>query len=352
MSRGDGLYRRGRVWWVTIRDPSGKRERRSTKTTDYDEAKRIRDQTRGAIADRRAVPLLARATFSDGCALIRADYRVKGRRSKSTLETTLKRLGEHFGADRLLASIGWSEATQYRLWRQGQGYATATINKHLAALKHLLHLAVRDGQLVAVPPIDIPDPENARQGFLEADDFAAVVEHLPAAYQAPARFAYFTGWRAHSEVLPLRWTQIDRVAGVVRLEPGTTKNGQGRTFPFDALPALAALIDELHAQAQGPRIFHDGGAPIDYHKWLDAWHDACAAAECRDRIPHDLRRTTVRNLERAGVARSVAMQLTGHKTEAVYRRYAIVSEGDLRDGVEKLSRVTPTSHSSSVHAGK
>ena len=56
-------------------------------------------------------------------------------------------------------------------------------------------------------------------------------------------------------------------------------------------------------------------------------------------IPHDFRRTAVRNLERAGVSRSVAMQLTGHKTEAVYRRYAIVSEGDLGAGLEKLGQL-------------
>jgi len=52
---------------------------------------------------------------------------------------------------------------------------------------------------------------------------------------------------------------------------------------------------------------------------------------------HDLRRWAVRNLERAGVPRSVAMQLTGHRTEAVYRRYAIMAEADLREGVEKLA---------------
>ncbi|MEE8175584.1 MAG: hypothetical protein V3T97_03155, partial [Gemmatimonadota bacterium] len=52
-----------------------------------------------------------------------------------------------------------------------------------------------------------------------------------------------------------------------------------------------------------------------------------------------MRRTAVRNLERASVSRSVAMKLTGHKTEAVYRRYAIADSAALAEGVEKLARL-------------
>lgn len=65
--------------------------------------------------------------------------------------------------------------------------------------------------------------------------------------------------------------------------------------------------------------------------------NACEAAGFPGRIPHDLRRSAVRNMERCGLSRSVAMQLTGHKTEAVYRRYAITSEADLREGVDRLN---------------
>ena len=57
------------------------------------------------------------------------------------------------------------------------------------------------------------------------------------------------------------------------------------------------------------------------------------------RIPHDFRRTAVRNMERAGVSRSVAMKITGHKTESVYRRYAIVSEADIAEGLAKVAQL-------------
>jgi hypothetical protein len=70
-------------------------------------------------------------------------------------------------------------------------------------------------------------------------------------------------------------------------------------------------------------------------------------------IPHDFRRTAVRNLDRASVLRSVATQLTEHKTEAVYRRCAIVSEGDLGASLEKLGQLgAATISGTKSHRGK
>jgi len=50
----------------------------------------------------------------------------------------------------------------------------------------------------------------------------------------------------------------------------------------------------------------------------------------------------VRNLERAGVPRSTAMAMVGHRTEAIYRRYAIVDEVMLREGAAKLAAYAVT----------
>jgi integrase len=74
------------------------------------------------------------------------------------------------------------------------------------------------------------------------------------------------------------------------------------------------------------------------HSFRKAWKTACRNAGLAGRIPHDFRRTAVRNLERAGVPRSTAMKMVGHKTESIYRRYAIVDEAMLREGAEKLAR--------------
>jgi integrase len=156
-------------------------------------------------------------------------------------------------------------------------------------------------------------------------------------------FVHLTGWRI-GEAKGLVWRNVDFSAGTVRLDPGTTKNDEGRTFPFAAMPRLQELLREQreHTSAlereQGRLIafvFHRDGRPVrSFHM---AWQRACVRAGVPGRLVHDLRRTAVRSFERAGVSRSVAMKLSGHKTESIYRRYAIVSEADLAEGVRKVA---------------
>ena len=181
-----------------------------------------------------------------------------------------------------------------------------------------------------------------------------MLQHLPLEIQPVIEFAYITGWRIASEVLPLEWRQVDFTAGDVRLDPGTTKNGEGRVFPFTA--GMRALLERLHAQHVAlrrngrvePHVFvrlvaeGRGGplAPRPIVSFNKAWKAACAKAGCPGRLPHDLRCTAVRNLVRAGIPERVAMGLSGHKTRSVFERYNIVSGGDLREAARRLDSYT------------
>jgi integrase len=177
---------------------------------------------------------------------------------------------------------------------------------------------------------------NVRQGFLERPQFDALRKHLPAPLRPIATFMYYTGWRVHSELLRLQWHQVDRATGIVRLEPGTTKNQEGRTFPYGQVAELREAIETQWQAREAltkrgiicPWVFHRRGKRIK--DFRTAWDAAAAAAGCPGRIPHDCRRTAVRNLTRAGVTETVAMKITGHKTRSVFDRYDITSEADRR----------------------
>ena len=152
-----------------------------------------------------------------------------------------------------------------------------------------------------------------------------------------------------SEVLPLERRQLDLKTGTLRLEPGTTKNREGRGVYLT--PELRALLADQLERVEGlqkklgrivPQLFphldgpHCGAPRRGFRK---AWKAACRDAGVPGRILHDFRRTAVRNMERAGVPRSVAMKLTGHQTEAVYRRCAIVSDVDLQAAAQRLAQL-------------
>jgi integrase len=146
-----------------------------------------------------------------------------------------------------------------------------------------------------------------------------------------------------SELLTRQWRHVDFKDGWLRLGPGESKNREGREFPFTSelravLNAQRDRVRELEKASD--RIIawvfvHDDGSPILDFRY--AWAKACKSAGVPGKLVHDFRRTAVRNLERAGVSRSAAMKMTGHKTEAVYRRYAIVDSAMLQEAAKKLA---------------
>jgi site-specific recombinase XerD len=354
--RGEGhLYKQrgSRVWWAQFY-VRGKRHRRSTGETSEAKARKVlrawlTDAERGRLVPAKA----SRLTVHEALDNLTTDYRNNGRRSLGRAKGALAHLREFFGSGMKAIDVTTGVLRQYVAERLQDGAANATVNYELALLRRALRLLAQDGLLPSVPAFPMLAVNNARKGFIELGDLRALVTHLPADVAAAVEFAFYTGWRLRSEVLPLTWDRVDFHQGVVVLYD--SKNRRGRTFPFSAVPGLREVLErqaEKRRQLGGRpqtvffREYRPGsrmrrstvGRALDYKTYvLPAWRDACSEAGLDGLILHDLRRSAVRNLERAGVPRSIAMQLTGHLTENVYRRYDIVDEQDLREGAAKLA---------------
>jgi integrase len=263
------------------------------------------------------------------------------------------RLDRHILPDGVRTVMITTAITKFTADRQAAGASNGEINRELAAIKRAFSLGMKGGKILSKPHIPMLKENNIRKGFFEREQFEAVRKNLPEPLRPVVTFAYITGWRIPSEVLTLQWRQVDFNAGVVRLDPGSTKNGEGREFPFTAdlrevLENQRARADELRRIRSiispwvffwfGKRAGNRLGGPIRIFR--RAWLSACNAASLPGRIPHDFRRTAVRNLVRAGIPERVAMTLTGHKTRSVFERYNIVSQGDLFEAARKLDEVS------------
>jgi integrase len=339
-TRGDSGF-----LWIKYRDSSGRTRFESTKTKSRERAKntlRLRegDSARGESVE----PFLRKLKFSEAAADVETDYRVNGRKSLSHVTRRIKlHLSPHFG-HRLMTSITTSEVRAFIDTRQKAGASNGEINRELAILKRAYTLAVQAGNVARRPYIPMLKEAVPRQGFFEADQLAAVLRHLPAPVAAVVRFAAETGWRVDSEVLPLEWRQVDFASGEVRLDAGTTKNGEGRVIRMTA--ALRALLEQQKAITDALKkergrivrhVFHRDGERIK--SFRGSWKAACKAAGCPGKFKHDTRRTAVRAFVRAGIPEGVCMKMTGHKTRSVFERYNIVSGGDLDDAARKLDAV-------------
>lgn len=367
--RGDGsLYQREATgyWWLKYY-VHGRPVRESSHTRSKTAAKGVLRQRLNAIAAGTFVaPDEKRATYADLVGLVRLDYQNKQRRSADRAERAFTHLAGLLGAERTVAkdaakgtlavyaggarahTITTTNVESYKATRIEAKAAPATVDYELAVLRRMYRLAFRRRLVREMPEIELFHVPNARAGFLERTELDALCAHLAEDVAPVVRFAFTTGWRLRSEVLPLTWDRVDLTHGTVRLEPGTTKDGKARTFPFadtdetaDELRTLLVTQRERTTAIERQSgsvvrwVFHREGQRIRSIRW--AWQAACKAAGLGGRIPHDLRRSAVRDLERGGVSRSVAMALVGHRTQSMYERYAITCEADQREGARKLA---------------
>jgi integrase len=384
-ARGTGsIYRHGpAVWWIKFYD-RGIPRRESSHSTDRKIAEKLLRKRLAEVETKIYMPR-ENIRVDELIADLISDYRVNSHKSIADVERRWKlHLMAFFGRLRA-CDLATDRVRRYIDARLDEGAQAATINRELALLKRAFNLAreCTPPKVKIVPYIPMLKESNVRRGFIEPSAYGRLAEHCGRVglwMRALLECGYTYGWR-HEELLDLRGRQVDLLAGTIRLDPGTTKNDQGREVSMTR--SVRELLTECvrNKQPEAHVFTREDGKPVlDFR---GTWSSICCmtgvgqlicpkcdqavdtdkhCASCgrdwarddlkyRGLIFHDLRRTAVRNMVRAGISERVAMSISGHKTRSVFDRYHIVAPSDLRDAARRLENTQQQEHEALQKSG-
>lgn len=291
-----------------------------------------------------------RLTFDEMASAIESDYRVNNQHMKA-LRVRLLHLRPAFGDLRAI-EVTTRLIVRYRRDRLAEGAAKASVNHEVSILKRMFNLAVENGELsranVPAFPQQFDLSDGIREGFIDQATFLAIRSRLPERLKDPITFMSLVPWRPR-EVLGMLWSSIDIENRVLLLPRRSSKNREPRRLPL--VGELWEIIERALARRRPdcPNVFYhfkirngEGTEPRPVASYNTAWIKACAevglVGGVKGILPYDLRRTGVRNLKRAGVSDTVAMEISGHKTRSMLDRYNVTADDDLVDAMDRLAK--------------
>jgi integrase len=287
--RGTGsIFRKpGCATWVIQFYKDGQRIREATGLTDRAAAQRRLttrlyqiDKNEFAARERRAVRI-------EELFAALAEHTLNNRpTAAAALGRRWKHLSASFAA-MLAANLTTDDIHHYIRQRQEQGAQNATVNRELSALKRMFNLGRQSTppKVRVVPFIPMLKEDNVRSGFVEDGEFSRLAAEASDLWlRTFLELAYSYGWRK-GELLGLRVRQTDLRLRTIRLDVGSTKNGEGREV------AMTSKVEELLRQAtagKGPDDFvltRPDGRPVkDFRK---IWRNLCTRADLPTLIVHD-----------------------------------------------------------------
>ncbi len=329
--------------WLTFRDrPPRRFRKRRIPTREMAEAMLAKAKTEafeGRYFDRKEVSSkTVREMWLGYKSISERDNRTH-RTEKARAEHLIRHLG-----DRQIISLTERDVDHYRARRFAEKTkfkkppSPATLDKEVELLKRMLNYEVRCGEIEKNPIAHarlLRVPNVRRQVFGEMQ-FEQLFENADVLLQPILLTAFDTGMRKE-EILALRWDQVNLKDGVIRLAPQDTKTKKGRAIYLRK--RLIEALETLPRQLHSPFIFN---SPETGTRWKDIkkmWARALENAKLEGYRFHDLRRSFVTNARRVhGIPESVIMKMSGHETRAVFDRYNIVFEEDVKAAVEKMDQ--------------
>lgn len=333
-------YLRGRIWWIKYYVPGELKPRReSSGSSNKNDAIRLLNQRRAEVDNRKITT--GSATVTHLLDLYLADQKKQSRRSYKQAEGYVRlHLSPAFGKIKASA-ITTQMINAFVEQQQNARYANATINRWLEALRRGYTLGTESTPplVYTAPKIELLEEDNVREGFLEYEHYVAMRNELPEHQRLILVIGYHLGMR-RGEILKLRWDQVDWRQNLIRLEKKQTKSKQARVAPlYGELRAWFEMAFAARSK-ECPFIISWRGHGISEVK--TAWNKARERAGVPKLLLHDLRRTAVRNMVRAGIPEKQARLISGHKTRSIFDRYDIVDERDIQSAGQKLARYIET----------
>jgi integrase len=328
------IFHRGKIWYIAYSFRGHPYQESSRSTERKDAEKLLRQRLREVHKPNFVDPSKQqRWTLDDMLEQIRLDYERKQNRSYSGIKFAFQHLQEGFKFHRVIDITG-EKVEQYRDKRLQAGAARASVNRELAALRRGYKLMLEKRMISEAPVIKLLEGENVRQGFLSVGDFYSLLEKIENQdVRDIIEFLYNSGWRS-VEAKKLQWSWLD--GKMIRLPKEFAKNKKSR-----ALPLTGALLDIIERRKAKRRpdcnyVFHRAGKTIK--SFRRAFKAAAKEVKMPDLLPHDMRRSAVRNFRRSGLSEHEGMALSGHKTDSVYRRYDIIADDDLTAAMERVQQ--------------
>lgn len=339
MARGKGIYKRGSVWWIRYAGSDGRMRFESSGSSNFRDAEAKLTEKRNAVREGTESPpakRIANCTFED----LSKDYLKWAERQRAYRSKTgfVKALVERFG-NLSLRHFSTQIVEEYQTQRLSAGNKPATVNRHLATLKHMIRKAVDwemadEGTLKRVRRAKQLPENNRRLRFLSAAESYSLIDacgknnkgkpikdlHL----QRIVITALNTGMRKE-EILSLEWDRhVDLRHGYILLDQ--TKNGERRQIPISAM--LRETLSVIVRRVDVPYVFHihdPDNKERDGKRYADiktAFHAALKRARLVDFRFHDLRHTFASLLVMGGVDLATIKELLGHKDFKMTLRYA------------------------------
>ncbi|WP_282753958.1 integrase [Desulfuromonas thiophila] len=352
--RTRGLYKRGKIWWLTYQGTDGKQYFESSGSQIKADAEFLLNKRRLAIAEgSQPLDTLRKAKQTTFAALADEYERfIAGQKSAAVKRLFLREMRAEFGTVRLsalnLAAVeNWkakllSEPRPGRKSQTTRGpLAVASVNRHLACFKHMLRKGF-DWELITRETFDrlcrvkLDREENARLRFLSPEESARLID-CAAPHLRPLLIAALNTGCRKGELLGLTWDRVDLRHGFIRLTQ--TKSGKPREIPINA--TFREVLERLPRNINpAGLVFVNPDTGAKYHDLKRSFATACRRAGIHDFTFHDLRHCFASQLVMSGVDLTSVSRLLGHASLTMTLRYAHLAPDHLQSAVAVLDRLS------------